>query len=341
MAILSRIGLDCAGAVQFCAPEQTKKALKGSGKLLALSDADIAEKLKELKAGTVSTILSDQESWSLAGNQTKMAVRLENDHWYMATGAEATSHILKPGIQTLDAQAASEYFTMRLAAKTGVPSVGVRYLEFKGEPAICVEHYDRLRTDEGKLIRIHQEDMCQIFSVDPSDKYPKDGGPTADMILDKLALVGLPNTRNKNREEFARALFFNYLVAAPDAHGKNYSVLLFGNSVRLAPIYDAASGIHYTQNRGELRYAHAAMRIGDENKFGNLRRRHLTKFAERHHFDTEWITNQFKQMASAIPGAAEEIFDENKSIPGVYQLRKSILGALNKYIKQATIDLKL
>jgi serine/threonine-protein kinase HipA len=340
MAILSKIGRDCAGAVQFCTPAQTGEVLKGKGELIPLSDADIAGRLKVLNAGTVSTIPSTLESWSLAGNQTKMAVRLENERWYMATGAEATSHILKPGIQSLDSQAASEYVTMRLAAKIGVPSASVRYLEFKGEPAICVERYDRLRTDTGRLLRVHQEDMCQVFSVDPADKYPKDGGPTADMILDKLALVGPPNMRNKNREDFVRALFFNYLTASPDAHGKNYSVLLLGNSVRLAPIYDTASGIHYIEN-GELRYKHAAMRIGGENKFGNLRRRHIENFAMRNNFSEEWVAQQFDQMITAIPGAAEEIFDENKTIPAVYKLRKSMLGALNKYCAQIVIDLRL
>ncbi|MDR0885974.1 MAG: HipA N-terminal domain-containing protein, partial [Clostridiales Family XIII bacterium] len=40
MAILSKIGLDCAGAVQFCVPNQTEKALKGKGNIIPLSDRD-------------------------------------------------------------------------------------------------------------------------------------------------------------------------------------------------------------------------------------------------------------------------------------------------------------
>jgi serine/threonine-protein kinase HipA len=270
-----------------------------------------------------------------------MALRQENVRWYIPTGSEATSHILKPGIHGLERQAASEFITMKLAKEIGLPAAQVQYLEFESEPAICVERYDRFHTETGLLMRIHQEDMCQVFSIDPMNKYPQDGGPTTDMILDQLAVIGLPAQREKNREELTRALFFNYLVAAPDGHAKNYSILLMGDSVRLAPIYDTASGIHYTQDDGSLRYKTTAMRIGGEHKIGNLRRRHLKKFAERNHFSEEWVAEQMSHMTRQIPGALESVFDENAMIPAVTELRKTLLGKLTRYCNQAKIDLML
>ena len=37
---------------------------------------------------------------------------------------------------------------------------------------------------------------------------------------------------------FADALIWNWLIAGTDAHAKNYSLLLAGDQVRLAPLYD-------------------------------------------------------------------------------------------------------
>ncbi len=44
---------------------------------------------------------------------------------------------------------------------------------------------------------------------------------------------------------FADALIWNWLIAGTDAHAKNYSLLLAGDQVRLAPLYDIASALPY------------------------------------------------------------------------------------------------
>jgi hypothetical protein len=83
------------------------------------------------------------------------------------------------------------------------------------------------------------------------------------------------------------------------------------------------------------------MRIGGENKFGNLRHRHLVKFSERNNFSEEWVVAQFAQMAKQIPVALTELFNENKSIPAINKLRKPMMNGLRKYCEQVAIDLKL
>jgi serine/threonine-protein kinase HipA len=40
---------------------------------------------------------------------------------------------------------------------------------------------------------------------------------------------------------FFDALMVNWLICGTDAHAKNYSLLLAGRQVRLAPLYDVAS----------------------------------------------------------------------------------------------------
>lgn len=48
-ALLAHIGLDCAGAVQFCAADEIPDVLARSGSLEALSDQDIEARLSTLR----------------------------------------------------------------------------------------------------------------------------------------------------------------------------------------------------------------------------------------------------------------------------------------------------
>ena len=46
-------------------------------------------------------------------------------------------------------------------------------------------------------------------------------------------------------ERFGDALLWNWIIAGTDAHAKNYSLLLSGDAVRLAPLYDISSALPY------------------------------------------------------------------------------------------------
>jgi serine/threonine-protein kinase HipA len=127
---------------------------------------------------------------------------------------------------------------------------------------------------------------------------------------------------------------------APDGHAKNFSLLLLSDIVRLAPLYDIASGVPYTKNFGELRYKRAAMRIGGENHFGSLTATHLKRLAKRNGFDESWAIEQFRQMATDIPGAMEEVFDETAHITSVMSLREVMLAPLSSYCLKAAQALR-
>jgi len=112
------------------------------------------------------------------------------------------------------------------------------------ERAICIERYDRVATDVD-VARIHQEDLCQALGVHPDRKYEADGGPSAASIASLLTRSIGGDAGRQARERFADALAVNWLLAGPDAHAKNYSLLLSGGQVRLAPLYDVASALPY------------------------------------------------------------------------------------------------
>ena len=66
---------------------------------------------------------------------------------------------------------------------------------------------------------------------------------------------------------FADALIWNWLIAGTDTHAKNYSMLLQGRKICLAPLYDVASGLPYAVHKKKLRFA---MKIGgDYRVWGN------------------------------------------------------------------------
>lgn len=46
-----------------------------------------------------------------------------------------------------------------------------------------VERYDRLPVGDGRVRRIHQEDMCQALGLQPTAKYQSDGGPSPEQII--------------------------------------------------------------------------------------------------------------------------------------------------------------
>jgi serine/threonine-protein kinase HipA len=60
---------------------------------------------------------------------------------------------------------------------------------------------------------------------------------------------------------FFDALAWNWLIAGTDAHAKNYSLLLSGADVRLAPLYDVACALPYGTHEQKLRFA---MKIGGD-----------------------------------------------------------------------------
>jgi serine/threonine-protein kinase HipA len=63
-----------------------------------------------------------------------------------------------------------------------------------------------------------------------------------------------PRVADQTLARFFDALAWNWLIAGTDAHAKNYSLLLAGGQVRLAPLYDIASALPYEHERG-LRFA--------------------------------------------------------------------------------------
>lgn len=121
--------------------------------------------------------------------------------------------------------------------------------------------YDRERRS-GIWRRLHQEDLCQALSVSPDKKYQhRYGGPGLADVARLVHSLPFETDRVLVGEKFYRAVVFNVIAGCTDAHAKNYSLLLDGPSVRLAPLYDLASYAAYWDGRARL---NSAMSVGGE-----------------------------------------------------------------------------
>ena len=179
-------------------------------------------------------------------------------------------------------------------------------MEFDGEAAIPTARYDRRLTSAG---RVHQEDLCQASGVYPRHKNESYGGPSAPDVVALLRRHGRPSGQRRNVERFTRSLIFSYLIGAPDAHAKNYSVLLLGDDVRLAPLYDVASGLPYlATQQGGLRSA--AMAIAWEREFGRVERKHWTGFAAQTRQDAEQVIDALRSLAGSLPDAMSDALSD-------------------------------
>ena len=65
---------------------------------------------------------------------------------------------------------------LALARALGIPAARSRVSRFGDETAIVVERYDRIRAG-GRLVRLHQEDVCQTLGRSPLRKHENEGGP--------------------------------------------------------------------------------------------------------------------------------------------------------------------
>jgi len=304
-ALISRVGEDCAGAVQFVRPDHLDTVLNsGPGDIDWLDESDIATRLKTLRQDhSAWRRPGDTGQFSLAGAQAKTALLLQDGKWGVPSGRIPTTHILKPPTGAFDGHAENEHFCLALARALGMPAASSTVMRFGDEVAFVVERYDR-RVIDGRIVRIHQEDMCQAFGVAPARKYENEGGPSVSRIVDLLREnSGAPK---EDVQTFIDAIAYNWLVGGTDAHAKNYSILIgAGGRVRLAPLYDLASVLPYDEfDPLKLKLA---MKLGGKYRIRDISARSWEKLSEELRLDKEEVARRVCEMAGKLPVEAQMI----------------------------------
>ncbi len=334
--LLTHVGEDCAGTIQFTAPDRLAAVRSAPDPPIQwLTVSEVAERLRDAldHAGT-GRLAGDHGSFSLAGAQPKTALIFDDGSWGIPSGSVPTTHILKPPSLDLDGLAINEHFCLKLAKRLGLSAADSRVQVFDGERAIVVERYDRAKSQGGRLVRLHQEDCCQALGVSPSTKYENEGGPGVPEIVDLLLRES--THRATDVGAFIDAQVLNWAIAGTDAHAKNYSLLISATSVRLAPLYDVISTLPY-ERQIPARSRNLAMRIGREYAVGKISRRHWERLASRCDLDAEPLLQRVEELLQAMPEAARKAADEVRAEGIGHDILDRLEGAVATH-SQACLD---
>jgi len=299
------IGEDCAGAVRFAVPDEIDRVLAQPGEITWLTDDDVAQRLRDLREDSTAWLgRSFTGQFSLAGAQAKTALLFDRGRWGVPSGSTPTTHILKPAVGGLDDHDLNEHLCLDAARRAGLIAARTTVTRFADERAVVVSRYDR-RAAPGGIIRVHQEDLCQVLGVPPSGKYQNEGGPGPSDIARLLRRSMPPRIADDAVFRFVEALIWNWLIAGTDAHAKNYSLLLANDQVRLAPLYDIASALPYGVHERKLRLA---MKIGSDYRV--IPNRNTWPAAARElGLNPEAVLTRVRELASVAPRAFADAAD--------------------------------
>lgn len=311
--LLEAIGGDCAGALSLL-PEGTQPSREGSYR--PLSPEALDARLQNLPS---RPLLATQEGsrLSLAGAQNKLPVHYDDANLFLPQGAFASSYILKPSISHVPDSTENEAFCMTLAAHMGLSVAPVLFRSTGKNPYCLVKRYDRA-TVSGTVRRLHQEDFCQALGRMPDRKYENEGGPSFQDCFRLLESKShQPAVDKKSLIQWAA---FNFLIGNADAHGKNISLLISNDGIRLAPFYDLMSTVIYPGLSSRM-----AMKIGGEYSADRIFQRHWERFAEEAGVKAAFVLQTLKEMAAGLPEKAEELFTR---FPKFFDRKDAILKIL-------------
>lgn len=286
--LLAAIGRDCVGAIQLLPDNETPKGIQRiDGE--PLNDEEVAAWLRATVTGGVIHGPHNHSDFriSIAGAQEKTALLHHADQWMRPLGATPTTHILKlplglVGNMQADMRTSvyNEWLCLKLMDALGFQVAHADIVKFADHPPVLVvERFDRkLHTSGQWLVRLLQEDFCQVLGVSPHQKYEADGGPGVLHIAQVLS--GSEHARGDLRTLLASQITF-WLLAATDGHAKNFSIhLRAGGRYALTPMYDVLSAWPIMGKKGDqlpLQNAKLAMAM-----MGHNRHYHLAAIMRRH-----------------------------------------------------------
>lgn len=324
-SLLSAVGRDCVGALQFL-PDGIAPDAVGSISGREVNEGEIAKILSGLGSNPLG--LTDDEEFriSLAGAQEKTALLFHKDKWFVPHGTTPTTHILKPAIgklsngMDLSDSVENEHACMQICATLGLPTAKTEIHEFGGKKVLVVERFDRIWTEDGRLLRRPQEDMCQALGIPPTRKYESDGGAGIKQVME---LLKASDTPEKDRRMFLKAQIVFWLLGATDGHAKNFSIFLTSaGRFRLAPLYDVMSTQPYL-DAGQLQRKNMkmAMAIGDKRRY------RVDEILPRHFEQTALLCGSSNQVIQRI---FEEIRETAGSVEGTTRLHDAFNKRLAK-----------
>ena len=178
----------------------------------------------------------------------------------------------------------NEAFFLKMAGACGLRVPPHRIVKDRsGASGLLVERFDRLRT-AGRVVRLPQEDACQLTGRRPVDKYRLSLREVAGAVTEAVAAPAVAVL------ELTLLTAFSYLIGNGDCHGKNISVrwLPEERMAEVTPMYDLLSTAPYNL------YDRLALPMdGRDNR---IRGKDLVRFAETWEVPAHLVRRKLENM---------------------------------------------
>lgn len=321
-AFLQALGGECAGALTILPQEASYE--RHAPNCSFKTEEELVEILETLPLRPM-LVGEDGLRLSLAGAQSKLPVVVDNGKIALPLENTPSTHILKPELVSWFAGiAANEHCCMTIARYLGLHVPTTELLKIGKYPCLLVERYDRIADDDGKIARIHQEDLCQAMGYPPERKYQVEGGPVVRDVI-KLLRSGWSSAPAQDILRFVDLLIFNVIIGNADAHGKNYSMLYRAGARRLAPGYDLVSTVYWPKLAKS-----PAMKIGGADSIDSICSGHWKKLASELNLGVAPLQRRLKGLCEGVINVkAEELDLPEQCLP----ILKLIRNRAEKLIK--------
>lgn len=318
--LLSAIGRDCVGALQFL-PEGAAPEGHDRVEGVEVDEAAIERHLLEVVTPDRFGAARDPDDdfrISLAGAQEKDAFLRWGGRWMKPRGATPTTHIFKLPLGLVGGRQAdfstsvdNEWLCLRLLAAYGLPVPKAEIASFGQQRVLVVERFDRVVFNDGqRLLRLVQEDFCQATGTSPLVKYEAEGGPGLGVLFNLLQQS--VDAERDLRTMMASQLLF-WMLRAPDGHAKNFSIhLLPGGRYRLTPLYDVMSAYPVMgdgPNQWSPRELKLAMALVGKNRHyeaERIQRRHFNSTAKRFGYG-ETAEPLIRELVERTPAVIDQV----------------------------------
>jgi serine/threonine-protein kinase HipA len=305
IGLLSAIGGDTAGALSIGQPGRTS-----SVQWRPVGTPDELESILEDLPNKPFLVGEEGVSMSLAGAQSKLAVAVdEGGHICIPMNGSPSTHILKPDSPRLRGSVQNEAFCLTLARRMKIPTPNIATGKAGKRTFLLVKRYDR--TDVGgRWRRLHQEDYCQALGIPPSAKYESNQTGIRGPTLKDMFEVTRRHLPAADIIRLLDMVVVNVLCCNTDAHAKNYSIMIRGNGVSLAPIYDIMCGEvwgHVTTN--------FAQKIVGKSRGDDLMGRDWQRFARECGLNPRQVVDRVGTLAKSAIAEAEAAASEVAAMP--------------------------
>ena len=351
-ALLSAIGRDCVGALQLLPEGQTPSSLNASTGVEGdrLDDAALERQLlravSPMQFGSSDNVVEadadDDFRISLAGAQEKHAFLWWQGQWMKPRGATPTTHIFKLPLGLIGGMQAdfrgsvdNEWLCLRILKAYGLPVANAEIATFGRQRVLVVERFDRVVSSDGRrLLRLMQEDFCQVTGKSPPLKYEAEGGPG---LAELFTITRQSDNAQADMATLMAAQIVFWMLRAPDGHAKNFSIQLQAGPAgrfHLAPLYDVMSAWPIVGKAAgqwpeqSIKLAMALLGTQRHYNMHGIQRRHFNSTAKRVGYGPnaeallQQLLAQTPQVIAQVGAALPKGFSQ--------QVADTVLGGLGK-----------